>query len=186
MHSNIRIIGGKWRSRNINFVSSKQEIRPSTNIVRETLFNWLAPVIENSICLDLFAGSGALGFEALSRGAKYVIMNDVSLISLQNISKNIKLLSANNIDLYQLKIPKHLSKIPYLNFNIIFLDPPFYNNLILPTINMLIELKYIKPGVFLYIETERNIIPSDIIPKTWIIKRVKISGSVISSLLIVN
>ena len=70
----LRIIGGKWRSRRIAF--AEQGVRPTHDRVRETLFNWLAPVIEGARCLDLFAGSGALGFEALSRGAEHVSFVD--------------------------------------------------------------------------------------------------------------
>ena len=75
LRNELRIIGGKWRGRRVRF-PSLPELRPSPDRVRETLFNWLAPVIEGARCLDLFAGSGALGLEAASRGAAKVVLVD--------------------------------------------------------------------------------------------------------------
>jgi len=87
-------------------------VRPTTDATRETVFNWLAPTIEAANCLDVFAGSGALGFEALSRGAKHVVMVDSSMQIISNLKKNAQLLQATTegIDFYCAKIPQISTK----------------------------------------------------------------------------
>src|SRR5579871_5913447 len=98
--SEIRIIGGKWRGRKLK-VPDIADLRPTPNRVRETLFNWLAPHIEGAHCLDLFAGSGALGFEALSRGAAFVVMIDQSAEVIQLLQTELNIFHADNADIYR-------------------------------------------------------------------------------------
>jgi 16S rRNA (guanine966-N2)-methyltransferase len=183
--STLRIIGGKWRSRRINFVPLKG-VRPTTDATRETLFNWLAPVINEANCLDLFAGSGALGFEALSRGAKHVAMVDASMQVVATLIKNAQLLQAENIDFYCAKIPQKLNKIPKQLFNIVFLDPPFYHDLIKSTCEILINSGYLATNAILYIEVEKELNLENIIPAPLKILRQKIKGQVGSYLLSYN
>ena len=94
--SSIRIIGGKWRSRKVGFIT-KESLRPTPDRVRETLFNWLAPHILGATCLDLYAGSAVLGFEALSRGAKSVIAIEKDRQNYQQILQNSATLQADGL-----------------------------------------------------------------------------------------
>lgn len=173
--SNLRIIGGKWRRRKIGFASF---IRPTTDVTRETLFNWLASDILGACCLDLFAGSGALGFEALSRGAKHVVMVDAAKATVANLKKSAQLLLAEDIDFYWLKMPQKLQLIPVQQFDIVFLDPPFYHNLIQSTCDKLLNLGYLAQDALIYIEAERELNVANIVPQSWEIVRQKISGQV--------
>jgi 16S rRNA (guanine966-N2)-methyltransferase len=180
--ASLRIIGGKWRSRRISFTPLKG-LRPTTDATRETLFNWLTPVISGANCLDLFAGSGSLGFEALSRGAKRVVMVDVSTRVISNLKKTAQLLNAKSIDFCFAKIPQSLNKIPKQSFDIIFLDPPFYFNLINPTCEQLANSSYVTRNTIMYIEAEKELAIKKAIPEAWQILRQKIAGQVGSYLL---
>jgi 16S rRNA (guanine966-N2)-methyltransferase len=146
----IRIIGGKWRSRRINF-PALAEIRPTSDRVRETLFNWLSPVITEAYCLDLFAGSGALGFEALSRGAAHVVMVDKSPVVIEHLRAIGEKLQAKQFTLYQGKVPEGVFLPPQI-FDIVFLDPPFHHNLIHPSIEWLRKQNLINLHTLIYIE----------------------------------
>src|SRR5690349_4114916 len=137
----LRIIGGEWRSRKIPILELS-EIRPTPDRVRETLFNWLSPIIGGAYCLDLFTGSGALSFEALSRGAKHVVMVDKSPMVIESLRKTAQELGANNITLYRGHAPENII-LPNEPFDIIFLDPPFNQNLIEPSCQWLIQQKLI-------------------------------------------
>ncbi|EKE01180.1 MAG: hypothetical protein ACD_21C00198G0001 [uncultured bacterium] len=180
--SYLRVIGGKWRSRKISFVPLKG-VRPTTDATRETLFNWLAPVINSANCLDLFAGSGALGFEALSRGAKHVVMVDASMQVISNLKKNAQLLQTEDVEFYCAKIPQNINKIPEQSFDIIFLDPPFHHDLIKPTCEKLVSSGYLAKDAVIYIEAEKELDIKKVIPESWQILRQKIVGQVGSYLL---
>ena len=104
----IRIIGGSLRGRKISFPES-ESLRPTGDRIRETLFNWLAPVIRDAQCLDLFAGSGALGFEAISRGAQHVVMCDQSSIVVKQLKKNAEILGVNQIEIIHAEASECLS-----------------------------------------------------------------------------
>lgn len=125
----VRLIGGKLRRHHITFPDIAQ-LRPTLDRVRETLFNWLGQDLTGKRCLDLFAGSGALGFEAASRHAKEVIMIENHLAAFQALKQNRQRLElASTIKLY------HQSALDYLKqskdlFDIIFLDPPFKSELL--------------------------------------------------------
>lgn len=181
--STIKIIGGKWRSRKIKFIATTG-VRPTTNATRETLFNWLAPIINQANCLDLFAGSGALGFEALSRGAKYVVMIDAAIKVIKQLKENATLLQINNdIDFYCALIPQYIKKIPPQSFDIVFIDPPFYQDLVKPTCEKLAASNYLSPNALIYIEAEKKLNIETIKPPTWKVLRKKASGMVGSYLL---
>ena len=173
--STLRIIGGKWRSRKINFIPLKG-VRPTTDLVRETIFNWLSPVIVGANCLDLFAGSGALGFEALSRGAKHVVLVDQSTKIVKQLKASAKLLQADNVDFYCAAIPGRLNKIPAQTFDLVFLDPPFHYNLIQPTCAKLLNGGYLSKGSYIYIEAEKAFDIASLIPQSWQILRTKPYG----------
>lgn len=178
----LRIIGGKWRSRKI-FFPDAVGLRPTPNMVKETLFNWLGHAIIDATCLDLFAGSGALSFEALSRGAKLVIATEYNKILIKNLKETATLLEATNFIPLQAQIPQQLDKIPPLyKFDIVFLDPPFRQNLIPITIQKLEEKNLLAKDVFLYMETEKNLDIKSTLNESWQILRNKTQGQVQYSL----
>ena len=181
----LRIIGGKWRSRKISFIPLKG-VRPTTDAGRETLFNWLSPLIVGANCLDLFAGSGALGFEALSRGANKVVMVDASMRIISKLKENAESLQADNAEFYCAKIPERLSKIPEQSFDVVFLDPPFSKNLVKSTCQSLENSGLLAENAYIYIEAEKYLDIETVIPESWQILKHKKSGLVKSCLLQVD
>ena len=126
--SKVRIIGGFWRSRLIQ-VADQPGLRPTTDRVRETLFNWLGQNLEGLSCLDMFAGTGALGFEAASRGASHVVLIENSSIAHQMLLSNLKsLLPApltSNVEVIKAQAINWVGQHSELKFDVIFVDPPF-------------------------------------------------------------
>ena len=131
----IRIIGGQWRGRKLP-VPDSPGLRPTTDRVRETLFNWLAPVIVDAQCLDCFAGSGALGLEALSRYAAGATLIEMDRAVSQQLIKNLATLKAGNARVVNSNAMSFLAQkgTPH---NIVFVDPPFRRGLLEETINLL-------------------------------------------------
>ena len=132
----VRIIGGDWRSRRISF-PDHQGVRPSADRVRETLFNWLGQDLRGKRCLDLFAGSGALGFEALSRGAACVVMVEKSRRVCEALRSNAELLAAKNLQLhcadaleFATAAAAAAASDAAARFDVVFLDPPFRSTLV--------------------------------------------------------
>lgn len=129
MKSNrVRIIGGAWRSRSLTF-PDVIGLRPTPDRVRETLFNWLGQVMDGKRCLDLFAGSGALGFEALSRGARQVVMVERDSKVAGALKENAAALKADNFELVVADALKFLGQ-EMRRFDVIFVDPPYQLNLL--------------------------------------------------------
>ena len=150
LKNQVRIIGGKWRSRKIDFPATL-ELRPSPDRVRETLFNWLAPKIIGSTCLDLFAGSGALGFEALSRGAFWVIFVDTSDAVIKKLRETQQKLQAKSAEILH-DSAEHFLQHTTQAFDIIFLDPPFQKQRIPTCLELIRSKKLLKANGYLYIE----------------------------------
>ncbi len=123
----LRIIGGQWRSRKLSF-PAVDGLRPTGDRWRETLFNWLAPVIEGARCLDAFAGSGALGLEALSRGAAHCTFIEANSQAARALESNMALLNANGGQLIAKPAENALASTNE-RFDIVFLDPPFAMNI---------------------------------------------------------
>lgn len=119
----LRIIAGQWRSRKLAF-PDRDELRPTPDRVRETVFNWLQTGVPGCSCLDLFAGSGALGFEAASRGASEVVMVEQNREAASALARNIELLDAANVELVVADAVDWLMNNQRV-FDIVFLDPPF-------------------------------------------------------------
>jgi 16S rRNA (guanine966-N2)-methyltransferase len=119
--------------------------------VRETLFNWLAPIIEGARCLDLFAGSGALGFEAASRGAAEVVMIERSASVVRTLRENIRTLGEGRVSVVRADARSWLKR-PGEAFHIVFLDPPFNEHLLLPSCRLLAELGWLAPKARVYLE----------------------------------
>lgn len=128
--SNLRVIAGKWRSRVIK-IPQNTDIRPTPNRVRETLFNWLQPYINGANCLDLYAGSGALGIEALSRGAKHVTFVDINNSNLVSIKENIDTFGEEHkADFIFGDALACLKDQIQHKYDIIFVDPPYFKGLL--------------------------------------------------------
>lgn len=145
----IRIIGGDYRRRTLPFPDS-EGLRPTPDRVRETLFNWLGQQLNGKTCLDLFAGSGALGFEAASRQARRVVMVEKSRAVQEALKANRQVLGANHIDIVPMDALMYL-KSSRETFDVIFLDPPYDSNL-LEQVLPLIKTRLAENG-YLYIET---------------------------------
>jgi len=177
--SQLRIIGGQWRSRKLGF-SAEPGLRPTADRIRETLFNWLAPVIYGKRCLDLFAGSGALGLEALSREARHCTFVDLSTRVCNQLEANLKMLNCQNARVVQADALEWIRNCGETDFDLIFLDPPFHLNLIDPVCRSIQQYQLVKPGSYLYIETEREA-KLDLTPN-WQPYREKQTGNVSYSL----
>jgi 16S rRNA (guanine966-N2)-methyltransferase len=148
----IRIIGGTHRSRQLTVLDA-DGLRPTLDRVKETLFNWLGQDLTGQTCLDLFAGSGSLGFEAISRNAQSVTMVEKSSQVAQQLISNVKLLRAENCQIINSEAQRFLAKNS-LKFDVIFLDPP-YNSALLEQGLRLISPHLAVDGV-IYIEYHQN------------------------------
>jgi len=171
----VRIIGGVWRSRLLN-VPGAEGLRPTPDRVRETLFNWLRPYLPGARCLDLFAGTGALCLEALSRGAGSVVMVEKSDHAVQALRRNLERLGARDAEVIQADAVEYLERLPEA-FDIVFIDPPFRSDLI-PRCSTLVEERgWIRPGGLVYIEAPSRMqaLP---IPSTWELIRSQKTGQV--------
>ena len=150
-NNTLRIIGGKWRSRKLNFMSAPH-LRPTPDRVRETLFNWLQHSIAHARCLDLFAGSGALGLEALSRGAAEVVFIEKHRAAAQQLEKNLSLLKAKALVINK-EAKSYLLKESQA-FDLIFLDPPFRQGLLPIMLALILEKQLLNPNALIYLEHE--------------------------------
>lgn len=177
-HNSLRIIGGQWRSRTLEF-PDVEGLRPTPDRVRETLFNWLAPVITGARCLDLFAGSGALGFEALSRGAAEVVMVERDARAARALHENIAKLQARGAQVVERDTLNYLSqgRGDHLPFDIIFIDPPYHQNLIDPCCADLEQGGWLGAAAHLFIEAERAL-QTFALPADYELARSKQAGQV--------
>ena len=150
----LRIIGGQWKRHTLYFKGGA-DLRPTPDAIREKLFNWLAPIIEGTCCLDLFSGSGALGFEAASRGAAQVVLVDNNRQCYEEINKNRARLGAQQIRVYCEDALDWLDRSNQ-TFDIVFLDPPYNTDLARRSIARLRAHK-LPPGTMVYVETERRL-----------------------------
>ncbi len=171
----VRIIGGMWRGRKIK-VPDLPGLRPTPDRVRETLFNWLQPVIQGAHCLDLFAGSGALGFEALSRGAGHVVWVDQSRAVVNLLQEELQHFGANHAEVYLAKVPEQLHK-PTQPFDIVFLDPPFQENLLVPCCFYLEEKAFLADNAYIYLEAKETI-SAESLPANWQLLKSQKAGQV--------
>jgi 16S rRNA (guanine966-N2)-methyltransferase len=171
----LRIISGRWRGRWLGF-PPVQGLRPTPDRVRETVFNWLAPWIPGARCLDLFAGSGALGIEALSRGAAEVVFVERHPGVAQRLRENLILLGVDAPQIAQTDALAWL-KGQARPFDIILLDPPFGQGLLVPVCEALERGSWLGPEARIYLEAERELATLEL-PETWEISREKTAGQV--------
>lgn len=151
-------------------------LRPTPSRVRETLFNWLQADIVNSRCLDLYAGSGALGIEAASRGAREVVQVESHATACQKLRANIDALSASQIRLVAMDVGEYLQGDAD-GFDLVFLDPPFGKNLVSSTCWQLERKGWLNSFAKVYVETERNLTLRDM-PSNWRQLKNKSAGEV--------
>lgn len=174
----IRIIGGKYRGKKLTF-PERPGLRPTKDFVKETLFNWLMHDIRGSTCLDAFAGSGALGFEAFSRGAAKVILLEQDQSAYASLEKHVASFNApTTITAIKTNTLDFLQQTT-MQFDIVFLDPPFAENLIQSCLNILSIRPLISPGGLVYIESPTNITLDE---HFWQISKLKKAGQVIYGL----
>ncbi len=174
--SQLRIIGGRWRGRKLMFPNI-EGLRPTGDRIRETLFNWLAPDIQGARVLDLFAGSGALGLEALSRGASTASLIEKHPQAAANLAAHLKTLSAENARVVSTDALQFLQQenasAPY---NIVFIDPPFSADLWQAVATLLNQPKWLATQAWIYVETPKE--SNWQAPENWHLHRDKMAGQV--------
>ena len=175
MKNKLRIIAGDWRSRQLVF-EDLPELRPTPTRIRESLFNWLQHDVLASQCLDLYAGSGALGFEAASRGGNAVVMVENNPKACRLIKENTFKLKTEKIKVVQSDVFKFLAG-DSITFDLVFLDPPFNKGLAQQTCHWLEDKKWLKPTAKIYVEVESQLILDDM-PTNWQCLKSKKSGEV--------
>ena len=171
----LRIIGGSWRGRRLRFPPSAQ-IRPTPDRVRETLFNWLAGRVPGARCLDLFAGSGALGLEALSRGAASVVFVDQDAAATRELRARLAEWGATGGEVERTDALRYLTGPP-TPFDVVFLDPPFGSDLLAPAARLLEEHGWLSPKALIYVENAARHAPVPL-PGTWEPMKAKQAGEV--------
>lgn len=175
LRNRFRIIGGRHRGRKLRFVAS-EGVRPTPDRVRETLFNWLMPAIAGARCLDLFAGSGALGIEAVSRGAGRVVLVDSHPAVVRQLRDNLALLDATTAEVVQADALAFLAGTPEA-FDVVFLDPPYGSDLLAPCIERLEQGGWLADPAWIYLEAPAGeALPA--LPANWDVQRGKRAGQV--------
>ena len=144
----VRIIGGNWKKSVLRFPAA-EDLRPTPDRVRETLFNWLGQDLGGLECLDLFAGSGALGFEAASRGARRVVLVEREAHAVRALRANAERLAATNLEVLSGDSLAYLSRATE-QFDLVFLDPPFRQNVLPAVLGRLSQV--LKSGSRVYVE----------------------------------
>ncbi|WP_051024014.1 16S rRNA (guanine(966)-N(2))-methyltransferase RsmD [Thiorhodovibrio frisius] len=172
----LRLIGGRFGGRRLP-IPDQPGLRPTAERTRETLFNWLQPVIAGSRCLDAFAGSGALGFEALSRGAAQVVMLERNAAVARQLQSNARTLAAENACIHAADSLHWLATVNPTPFDIVFLDPPFAEHLLPASLDALSTRPWLAAGARIYLETDaREPFPN--LPSGWSWLREKTAGQV--------
>lgn len=171
----VRIIAGKWRRRRLKVIDTGG-LRPTPDRVRETLFSWLGPRLQDSHCLDLFAGTGALGFEAASRGAARVVMVEQDRQAVKALRDGCAALDANEIQVL------HADALDWLDadgeeFDIVFLDPPFGRFQVADLCLRLERCGRLKPEALIYLETGADD-PVPLLPWGWRLLKSQRAGQV--------
>ncbi len=171
----LRIIGGTWRSRIIDF-PDVEGLRPTGARIRETLFNWLNNALPGANCLDLCSGSGALGFEALSRGAKSAVMVDSNTEIVTKLRENANKLNATCCTLINQPAQDYLKQVSTKKFDIVFIDPPFSLNLWPDLFDGLASNSWLSSPAYIYVETPRSYVLH--LPPSWSINKEKVASNI--------
>lgn len=172
----LRIIAGRWRGRRLAF-PDVAGLRPTPDRVRETLFNWLTPLLPGARCLDLFAGSGALGFEAASRGAARVVMVEREAQAAAALRAHSAVLAASQVQVIAADAPTYLMGAAQA-YDIVLLDPPFDQPALLAECCQGLEARgWLAPAACIYLET-RSVYGVPVLPANWALTRSKKAGQV--------
>ena len=187
----VRIIGGTLRNSKLA-VADLDGLRPTPDRVRETLFNWLAPVIDGARCLDLFAGTGALGIEAISRGARECVFVERDRALAEALVANLARLKVSNARVEQRDALAWLVSSPERSgprplpgeeqpasgsrFDVVFVDPPFGANAWGEVLAALDARGTLAPRAFVYVESPRAVVPA--VPESWSLHREGFAGEV--------
>ena len=174
-NGSLRIIGGRWRGRRLRV---PQDARPTTDRLRETLFNWLMHDVEGAVCLDLFAGSGALGLEALSRGAREALFIDADRTAIQYLHQTFELLGIGEdvAHAFRATLPAGLRPLKQ-SYDLVFMDPPYRQDLLRPMCRWLQRNQVLAAGAQVYIEAEREL-ALDFLPEQWQVVKQGAAGQV--------
>jgi 16S rRNA (guanine966-N2)-methyltransferase len=176
----LRIVAGKWRSRLLD-IADAPGLRPTSERIRETLFNWLAPHIDGARCLDLFAGTGALGLEALSRGARSTVFVEKSRKAVVALEHNVTALGAEGADVRHADAFDFVRQCESQSFDIVFLDPPFAADALDELCRLLDQAGVLADGCLVYLEEDRSR-PAVNLPESWQLLKSKMAGNVRYSL----
>ena len=174
--NSVRIIGGAWRGRRIPF-PDRPDLRPTPDRVRETLFNWLQPHIADARCLDLFAGSGALGLEALSRGARCAVFVERDAAAADAVREQLLRLGAAARGEVHCRSAAQMLRDAVAPFDLIFLDPPFRSDALGEIVPLLAERGWLAPAGFVYMESARAS-GAPPLPPGWRLLKSKSAGEV--------
>lgn len=179
-----RIIAGKWRGRIIRFEDA-EGLRPTTDRIRETVFNWLQPYLSKSACLDGFAGSGVLGFEALSRGAVSVVFVENNRSTVKNLYVSAAQLRDGSVAIVQADFLSWLAvqdaaTTSDKTYDLVFLDPPFHTGLMQKSVMSLATSRCLAADAIIYIEQAVDEVV--VLPDNWLCLKEKKSGQVIYKL----
>ncbi len=172
----LRIVAGIWRSRLLQ-IADVPGLRPTSERIRETLFNWLAPRINGARCLDLCAGTGALGIEALSRGASRVVFVERSTVATTILKSNIASLSAADAKVLNVDAQTYLAGSNVEPFDIVFIDPPFATDLQHELCRLLYEQPWLADDARIYVEMGEDQ-PELLLPESWQAMKNKTAGNV--------
>lgn len=179
----VRIIGGQWRGKKLSF-PDVAGLRPTPDRIRETVFNWLQFHLHGARVLDLFAGSGAFGLEALSRGASYAVLVEKERNAVIQLNTHLRQLRIdNNARVEHSDALRYLQHRPEQPFDVVFLDPPYGQNLLPPCMDQLENHQFLADNAYIYIEAEKKLktLP---LPENWRLHRSKHSGQVSCHLVI--
>lgn len=172
----LRLIGGQWRGRKLQF-PSLPGLRPTPDRIRETLFNWLAAELPGARCLDLFGGSGALGLEALSRGAADCIFIDSHPVACRQIGAHLQTLRSDRGRVICDSASRWLAETPAERFDILFFDPPFGTGQLARVCELAEERGWLSDTALIYMECGSNEPPPPL-PRNWLPHRDKQAGQV--------
>ncbi len=178
----VRVIAGLWRGRKLPVLNA-EGLRPTTDRVKETLFNWLMMDVANARCLDCFAGSGSLGIEALSRQAQAVVFLEKFANAAQQLKKNLASLKTDKGTVINTDTLAYLAQKNNDNpFDIIFIDPPFHHQFVPQILPLLQQNNWLAENALIYVETEKNHPPLPL-AENWQIIKEKSAGMVTSRLI---
>jgi 16S rRNA (guanine966-N2)-methyltransferase len=170
----VRLISGQWKGRRLPVLDAAG-LRPTSDRVKETLFNWLMQDVAGSTVLDCFAGSGSLGLEALSRYADFVLLLEKDPKAATLLKQHLKSLGSDQAEVLQTDTLAWLQKPAQRQFDLVFIDPPFRQQMAVPCCQALAEHGWLKSGALIYLETEKELALTEL-PAQWLLLKEKVAG----------